>query len=202
MTDTASLDNAAVDTIVDLGAFEALARGRRTSLLVDTERPVPPELVERLCRLATWSPNHKRTWPWRFALFTGEGRARLGAVFAAAQAAAGVTDDAKLAKTRTKWGRAPAVLLVGAAPAPEPDAHRTMENGDAVAAGVQNLLLGAASAGLASFWSSPPATSAEVLELAGFEPGTRLVAAIYLGWPTGSVPEPERPAPRITVVTE
>ena len=183
-----------------LATFEALVRARRTSLLVDTERAVPVELVERLCRLAMWAPNHKRTWPWRFALFTGDGRARLGAAFAEAQAAAGVTDEAKLTKTRTKWGRAPAVLLIGSAP--EPDAHRTIENGDADAAGVQNVLLAATSAGLASFWSSPPATSARVLALAGFEPGTRLVAAIYLGWPTGAVPEPERPSPVLTVVDD
>ena len=31
-------------------------------------RPVR-QLVQRLCRLATWAPNHKKTWPWRFALF-------------------------------------------------------------------------------------------------------------------------------------
>ena len=47
-------------------------------MLVDRERPVPRDLVDELCALAAWAPNHKRTWPWRFAIAEGEGRARLG----------------------------------------------------------------------------------------------------------------------------
>jgi nitroreductase len=190
-------------TAPDLDALEALVHARRTSLVMDTARPVPGDLIERLCRLAMWAPNHKRTWPWRFAIFTGDGRRRLGEEFAAALLANGTLhdaklDDAKLDKTRTKYLRAPAVLLVGAAP--DADTRRAIENGDAVAAGVQNILLGATAAGLASFWSSPPATSPELLALAGFEAGTRLVAAIYLGWPAGSAPVPERPPTAVTTV--
>jgi nitroreductase len=182
---------------VDLDAFDALVRARRTSLVVDPDRPVPDALVDRLVTLATWAPNHKRTWPWRFAAFTGEGRSKLGEAFAADQAAAGVTDDAKLAKTRGKYRRAPLVLVVGA------DAHEQTElhdeNRDAVCAGVQNLLLGATAAGLASFWSSPPVrTSPSVLALAGWPPGTRIVACVYLGWPTGECAVPARPAPVVT----
>jgi nitroreductase len=180
-----------------LDDYERLVRARRTSLVVDTARDVPPELVERLVALATWAPNHKRTWPWRFAAFTGEARFRLGERFADAQAPAGVVDAAKLAKTRTKYGRAPLILLVGAAPHERADLDA--ENRDAVAAAVQTLLLGATAAGLASFWSSPPvATDDGVAELAGFASGTRLVAVIYLGWPAGSVEAPARPAPALT----
>ena len=51
--------------------FAGLVRSRRTHMLVDRERDVPVELVSELCELATWAPNHKKTWPWRFALFTG-----------------------------------------------------------------------------------------------------------------------------------
>ncbi|HAP77274.1 MAG TPA: nitroreductase, partial [Acidimicrobiaceae bacterium] len=54
--------------------FAALARARRTSMVVDRDRPVPHQLVAELCELAQWAPNHKRTWPWRFALCEGEGR--------------------------------------------------------------------------------------------------------------------------------
>ena len=57
-------------------------------MLVDVDRPVPHELVERLCELAQWAPNHKRTWPWRFALVEGDARAELGDLIADAMAAA------------------------------------------------------------------------------------------------------------------
>ncbi len=74
-----------------------------------------------------------------------------------------------MAKARVKYLRAPAMLVVGSS---SPDPGRVLEDGYAVAAGVQNLLLGATAAGLASFWSSPPVLDAPgVLELAGFAAG-------------------------------
>jgi hypothetical protein len=55
----------------DMATFDELAavvRTRRTHLHVDRDRPVPDELLDQLCELATWAPCHKRTWPWRFAV--------------------------------------------------------------------------------------------------------------------------------------
>ncbi len=182
---------------IDLAGFEQLAATRRTNLLVDPARAVPDELVERLVTVATWAPNHKRTWPWQFAVCSGDGRRVLGEHFAAAMAAAGTTDEARLAKTRQKYTRSPAVVLVGSAPHPDPDLDA--ENRDAVAAAVQNLLLGATAAGLASFWSTPPVErDDDVAAFAGFGAGTRFVAVVYLGWPSSSVAVPERPAPVLT----
>ena len=67
-----------MSSLPDLDRFAALVHARRTSMLVDQERPVAPELIDRLCDLAVWAPNHKRTWPWRFAAFHGDARLRLG----------------------------------------------------------------------------------------------------------------------------
>jgi nitroreductase len=68
------------------------------------------------------------------------------------------------------------------------------ENRDAVAAGVQNLLLAATTLGLASFWSTPALTRPPgVLELCRFDPTDRVVAVIYLGWATSTTPAPDRP---------
>lgn len=96
----------------DFDAFEALVRARRTNLLIDRAREVDPELVDRLCRLVPWAPNHKRTWPWRMAVITGESRDRLGTALADDQADSGETDEARLAKTRRKYGRAPVVVAI------------------------------------------------------------------------------------------
>ena len=51
-------------------------------MLVDKQRPVPHDILRELCELAQWAPNHKRTWPWRFAIADGEARTRLGEVIA------------------------------------------------------------------------------------------------------------------------
>ncbi|MDO8361427.1 MAG: nitroreductase [Actinomycetota bacterium] len=178
--------------------FAALVRARRTSMLVDKERDVPTELVQQLCELAQWAPNHKRTWPWQFAVVTGQGRARLGETISDAMAA---RDDPpeKVAKARTKYLRTPSVLVVGSAPG---DSElRTAENRDAVAAGVQNLLLGATVHGLASYWGScPKGANDPVAQLCGFEPGTWVTAIIYLGWATDQVATPVRPPVTLHVV--
>ncbi len=181
--------------------FAQLVRDRRTSMIVDHDREVPLELIAELCGLASWAPNHKKTWPWRFAVFTGEGRARLGDTMVADMVAADFGDDVKRAKTRTKYLRTPATLVVGCAPAD--DEMIDVENRDAVAAGIQNLLLGATTVGLASFWSTPALTRAPaVLDLCGFDTDDRLVGVVYLGWAAGTCAPPERPPLPITHVAD
>jgi nitroreductase len=176
----------------DFDRFAELVRTRRTSMVVHPDREVPVELVAELCRLVTWAPNHKKTWPWRFAAFTGPGRARLGDTMADEMERAGFGDEIKRAKTRTKYLRTPVALVVGCAPHADP--MLDAENRDAVAAGIQNLLLGATTLGLASFWSTPALTRPPaVLELCGFDAGDRLVGMIYLGWAAQRCPAPERP---------
>ena len=95
---------------IEFERFAALARARRTSMLVDREQQVSPEVVSQLCELATWAPNHKRTWPWRFALFSGEGRALLGETMADDMEHADFGDAVKRTKTRSKYLRTPATL--------------------------------------------------------------------------------------------
>lgn len=165
---------------------------------VDRERPVPRDVVEHLCELAQWAPNHKRTWPWRFALAEGDGRARLGEVIATAMEAHSDPPE-KVAKARTKYLRTPATLIVGSAAG---DSElRSAENRDAVAAGIQTLLLAATAMGLASYWGSCPKGANDVVaELAGFEAGTHVAALVYLGWATEPVVTPERPPVRLHVV--
>ena len=176
----------------------ALIRTRRTSMLVQADRPVPHEVVEQLCDLAQWAPNHKRTWPWRFALVEGDGRARLGEVIADAMEVHGDPPE-KVTKARGKYLRTPATLVVGAAPGDSPD--RTAENRDAVAAGIQNLLLGGTALGLATYWGSCPKGANDVVaDWCGFEPGTHVAAVMYLGWATTAPEAPARPPVNLTVL--
>ena len=175
----------------ELEALADVVRGRRTNLRMDPNRAVEPEVIEAMCELATWAPNHKMTQPWRFAVCTGESRATLGRLTADFQAARGELNEAKLDKTRGKYLRAPAVVLVASARVTDPG--RWAEDRDAVSAGVQNMLLAATAAGLASYWGTGAITAAPaVKELCGFGSDDEIVAAVYLGWPIGVVPTPQR----------
>lgn len=183
-------------TSESLAAVEDLADRRRSNLRVDPDRAVPPELVERLCRLAATAPNHKKTFPWRFRAVTGAARRALGEALATGLIEGGETDLAKLEKARTKYTRAPLVLVVGAAGADDPVV--AAENRDAVAAAVGTLLLGATAAGLGSLWSTGAAArSPHVARLCGFDPGDTVVGLVYLGYPIADPPTPARPEPEL-----
>lgn len=178
----------------------AIVKERRTSLVVDPDAPVPDEVVDRLIELATWAPNHKRTWPWRFTVFTGAGRDRLGNAMAFAASAAGQPVN-RVAKLRVKYRRSPVVIVVSSLADDDPVRHA--ENRDAVAAAVQNLLLGATAAGLASHWASlDEDVRPAVRALCGIGPADELVALVYVGWPTGDVAKPSRPAPEVRRIAD
>jgi nitroreductase len=186
------------DEDVQSSDLAELIRSRRTSMLVDKQRDVPQQIVRDLCELAQWAPNHKRTWPWRFAIAEGDARARLGEVIADAMQAQGDPPE-KVEKSRTKYLRTPVTLVVGSAPGDSP--QRTAENRDAVAAGIQILLLAATDQGLASYWGSCPKGANDVVaELCNFEPGTHISGLIYLGWASTTVETPGRPAPDVHVI--
>src|SRR3954466_10085550 len=188
-----------MDDLPDLGGIERLVVSRRTSLRVDPAREVPAELVDRLLRLAVWAPNHKKTFPWRFAVVRGDGRRRLGELIAQYEERAGAPPE-KAAKARRKYVRSPVVVLVGAADQPDPVRRR--EDRDAVAAGVQNLLLGATAVGLASHWATGTwMDDDDVKALADLAPDDELIALVYLGWPVADTPVVPRPMPAVVHVT-
>jgi nitroreductase len=173
-------------------------RRRRSNLQIDPDRPIPQELIDMLLELACWAPNHKLTHPWRFAVLSGTARERFGNLAADAQQQRGVAPG-KVEKTRVKYCRAPVVLVVGSAAHNDPVVRR--ENRDAVAAGVENILLGATSLGLASYWATGDVVDeAAVKAYVDFDPSDEIVAVVYLGWPTAECPPHLPETPRITVI--
>ena len=117
------------------------------------------------------------------------------------QLAQGETDPERLAKSQGKYLRSPVVVVVGAIANTQPVLHA--ENRDAVAAAVQNFLLGATARGLHSYWGTGTTTHApEVKRLVGLAQEDTIVAIVYLGWPLGPVDVPMRHPPLITWLDE
>ena len=93
----------------------------------------------------------------------------------------------------------PALKTSGAAADDNPSRHD--ENRDAVAAGIQNMLLGATALGLATYWGTAPLIdSRRVLDLCGFEPDVRIVNVMYLGWARDAPEGPARPPVHLAVI--
>ena len=173
-------------------SFADLVRSRRTNMRVDQGRTVPPDMIDRLCELARWAPNHKHTFPYRIASFTGDARLHLGDAFADDMEERQFGDDIKRAKTRTKYGRTPNILAIASAPDERPTID--LENRYSVAAAIQTVLLGATAEGIATYWSTPPLDdSPRALELCKFEPHDRFVGIVYVGYPLAPMATPDRP---------
>ena len=157
--------------------------------------PEPPEraVIERLLDAATWAPFHHVREPWRFVVITGGARAALGAIAADTLPVEGIPPETRAKvreKERTKFERAPVVIVTIALPADD-DLDRE-ENYAATCAATQNLLLAAQSEGLSGFWRTGRlARERAVLDAIGVRDGERVVGMIYLGYP-------QRPAaPRV-----
>lgn len=174
----------------------SLIQGRRSNLFIDENGIVSSEDVMALADAAQWAPNHKRTWPLRLCAVTGESRRQLGEVIADAMHQRG-DDAAKVEKTRTKYMRAPLIMVVAYAEGTSDT--ETVENSYAVAAGVQNMLLTAEARGFASLWGSPAKGSQDAITtFCGMASSDTVIGVIYIGPPTKSAPHVDRPPINIT----
>src|SRR5438067_10315939 len=117
---------------------------------------------------------------------TSDARARISQIAAGAAEKLPTATPAIVDRQRTQFQRAPVVIAVASAPDPDPIKH--FENRYSASAGVQNILLGATAAGLASAWRSgpamvDPAVSGPVKDALGLKPDDEIVAFLYLGYP-------------------
>jgi len=166
--------------------FETITR-RRSIGKMTAERPAR-EQIERLLEAATHAPNHHGVQPWRFVVLAGPARAELGIVMAQALLARGGNLDteqgrALLAKEQQKLLRAPVVIVV-AAEYPQEGRAVEIENVEAVAAAVENMLLVAEEQGLAAMWRTGDAAyDLRVKQWLGLAPRDYIVAFLYVGYP-------------------
>lgn len=156
---------------------------------------VPREIIEKLLSAAVQAPNHYRVRPWRFVVLTGAGREKLGEAMAQSlKKRAPETPEAALEVERSRPLRAPLLIAVGVDKPTEPKVLE-IENVCAAAAATQNLLLAAHALGLAAIWrTGPAATDPEVKTFLGFTPDQHVIGFLYIGYPEGERPAPQRPS--------
>jgi nitroreductase len=180
----------------EVGALLHLIQHRRSFGLKDLRPdPVPREQIELLLEAANWAPTHGKTEPWRFTVYTGEGRRGLGAALGEAYrlgTAPERFDPAGQAAQRDKVWQAPVWISVGAMLGTNPkipDVEEIM----AVASAVQNMQLLAAALGLGSKWTSGlTAVHPHTAAFVGLPPPARLLGFIYIGYPAGPWPPGQR----------
>ena len=160
------------------------------------EDPVARELIERILESAVHAPNHKITEPWRFHVFVGKGRgelararAELARILAEAEGEEEEYIAGRMSRERKKAFRAPVVIAVISKAGR--DEVETLENYAACAAAIQNMQLTAHALGLATIWrTGPVAYHQHMRDFFSLEPGDRIIAYLYLGYP--DAPETQR----------
>ncbi|GHO54330.1 nitroreductase [Ktedonobacter robiniae] len=162
-----------------------------------TEQVPTRAQIEEILEAATHAPNHHRTEPWKFIVLAGEARAELGLVMQEALLSSlgdlPLTQvQARLEKERLKPLRAPVIIAVVSA-FPRNDEALDIENVEATAAAVQNMLLVAEELGLAIMWRTGDAAyNDQVKRWLGVETEDHIVAFLYVGYP--AIPRLERRA--------
>jgi nitroreductase len=171
-----------------------LIKRRRSIGKMTSERP-SREQIEHLLEAATHAPNHHKVQPWKFIVLAGNAREELGTVMAlslAGRLEETSSDKAQaiLNKERNKPLRSPVVIVVAAESPHQPNVME-IENIEATAAAVQNMLLTAEEMELACMWRTGDAAyDPHVKQWLGLESGEHIIAFLYVGYP--AIPRLER----------
>jgi len=166
--------------------FETIKNRRSIGKMTD-QRPTRAQ-IEHILEAATHAPNHHKVEPWKFIVLAGKARAEIGAIMANSLAkrlgdTANGKTQALLNKERTKLLRSPIVIVVAAEQPHQPNVL-AIENIEAVAAAVQNMLLTAEEIGLAAMWRTGNAAfDPHIKQWLGLAPEDHIVAFLYLGYP-------------------
>ena len=182
-----------------MDALDAIFARRSTGRLTD---PAPAGAdLSRILEAAVAAPDHGELRPFRFVILHGDAKDAFGQVLADAylqrcEAVGAEPTPGQLDKERTKLGRAPLVLVVGAV-------HRHsekipwVEQFAAAAAAAQNVLLAATALGYGSMWrTGDVAYDPRVKAALGFGEHDAIVGFLYLGTPhAGDIRTSRRPDP-------
>ncbi|HVV36230.1 MAG TPA: nitroreductase [Acidimicrobiales bacterium] len=169
--------------------------------------PAPtPEDLDTILRAAAVAPDHKTLRPWKFVVLDGDAKDAFGGVLADAYRARTLAAGkeivaAKEDKERTKLGRAPLVVVVGAVNRGE-DSIPFIEQYAAAAAASQNMLIAATALGYGSMWrTGDPAYDDDVKAALGFSEDDAIVGFLYLGTPTAAAAKHPNEADLTDLVT-
>lgn len=150
---------------------------------------IPDEHVKQLLELADWAPTHKHTEPWRFIVYSGNKARKF------------VSDHAELYRKNTpeekfkneKYekilsnGNNLSHLIVCIMKRDAEKRVPEIEEISAAAASIQNILLGATSLGIASFWSTGGMTHTDAMkEFLGLNVDDNVMGLIYFGYTDSS----------------
>ena len=152
--------------------------------------------LEKILTIAARVPDHKKLVPWRFIVFEGEARARMGELFAAACEAEEVAPPSavRLETERKRFLRAPLVVAVVSRVVRTPGAPE-WEQVLSAGASAMSLCLAANAMGYGTSWITEwVAYSPRVRAGLGLAENERVAGFVHIGTAKEKPEERERPS--------
>lgn len=164
-----------------MDAVEALTT-RRSATKLGGKAP-SKESLDTVLEAAIRAPDHGRLRPWRFLLFSGDARNRLGDIFATClEKRAPDAPKVQVEHERSKPLRAPLIIAVVAKVQPENTKIPVIEQVLSAGAAAQNIMLAFHAQGLGCMWKTGSAAHDGAVNLAlGLEPHDQIVGFLYAG---------------------
>ena len=155
--------------------------------------------LDRILAAGVRVPDHGKLTPWRFIVFEGEGRRRMGEILASVIAGERDVSPERIGQERERFMRAPVVVGVVSRvreQIPIPMWEQQLSAG----AVCMSIVIAAHAAGYVANWITEwCAYHPAVQERIGLKPTERIAGFIYIGQPAD--PLEDRPRPDIHAVT-
>ena len=176
------------------GAIDLLLTRRSGSAKAMTGPGPSAEELSLILKAAARVPDHGKLFPWRFIVFQGEGRARMGDILA--EAFAGEDDRPRqIEEERARFLRAPVVVGV-VSRVREQIKIPVWEQQMSAGAVCMTMLVAAHALGYVANWLTEwYAYHSEVLDKIGLKPGEHVAGFVYIG--KAAAPLEERPRPEM-----
>jgi nitroreductase len=159
----------------------------------DTTRTIDDAIIWQILENANHAPTHKKTEPWRFVVFKGEGLKKLAEFQAALYKEKNIGEkfnESTYQKLLSNPLKASHIIAIGM------KRHENLpeiEEIEAVACAVQNIYLSATAYGVGGYWGSGGVTYyPEAKSFFGLEENDKLLGFFYLGHIAKPSPENSR----------
>jgi nitroreductase len=177
-----------------------LILSRRSGSAKAMKGPGPnAEQLQRILAAGVRVPDHGKLAPWRFIVFEGDGRKRMGAILAEVASGAPDVSPERIEQERGRFLRAPVVVGVVSRvreQIPTPVWEQELSAG----AVCMNILMAAHAMGFVANWITEwCAYHPRVLEKIGVRPTERIAGFIYIGQPADALED--RPRPPVEAIT-
>ncbi|MFT4678096.1 MAG: nitroreductase [Flavobacteriales bacterium] len=180
----------------NLSEISELIRDRRTITPENySNRVVHDEIIKNVLNSGIWAPSHGMTQPWFFKVFKGDARLRMSDFMSSLYRDLTPVDkylQSKFDKIKSR----PELSSVVIAICMRRDGNRKIEEIEeieAVACAVQNVMLHSVGYGIGTFWSTPKLCYTDQMkEFLNLGAEDKCLGLLYMGYPESDWPKSHR----------